>query len=467
MSRSPRRWMRLSGRSVFFACGLVLVVPARSETERAEAAREVGSIVVREVSGGAARGTGEIDAALAKLVAEALERSPEISAAAREREAALHRVRPAGALDDPMLEAGVINLPFPTASFRREDMTMKMLGLSQKLPYPGKRGLREELAGKDAELIGYGLRETINRVTRDVRTAYVDLSLVLETTSIVERNRFVLAQFLATAEARYAVGQATQSDVLKAQTQLSKMIEELIRLDRERSAMHAELGRTIARTIQDGEIVPEPLMTHERSFDYGALLERAKHSRPQILGLQSAVERAEKAIALARADYYPDFDVRFAFGQRDRMPDGGRRDDMVSLTLAINLPIWQERKLDPRLAETLAMRDQANDMLRAQLNELAAKLRQQIAAAEQSEKSARLYETGILPQARLAVEAALSAYRVNRVDFLTLLDSQIAVFNYETSRAQAAASFHKALAEIDLLTGESSLRTIASNGTRR
>ena len=83
----------------------------------------------------------------------------------------------------------------------------------------------------------------------------------------------------------------------------------------------------------------------------------------------------------------------------------------------------------------------------------AAQLRQQVATAEQSLKSARLYQDAILPQARLTVESALAAYRVNRVDFLTLLDSQMTVFNYEISLAQATASYNKTLAEIDLLTG--------------
>lgn len=407
-----------------------------------------------------------VDNTLSKLLAEALERNPEIQAAAREREAAARRVPPAGALDDPMLEAGIINLPFPATSFRREDMTMKMLGLSQRLPYPGKRGLREELAGKEAEVTGFGYHETINRVVRDVKTTYVDLSSVLEITRVVERNRFVLEQFQKTAEVRYAVGQASQSDVLKAQTQLSRMVEELIRLDRDRPSMQAELERAIARPIHEGELVPEPLSAWEVSLDLAGLRQRAERSRPQIRGLQSTIERAQKAIALARADYYPDFDVKFAYGQRERMSDGARRDDMISLTLAINLPIWQERKRDPRLAEALAMRDQATEMLRAQLNELAAKLRQQVALVEQSVKSVRLYETAILPQARLTVEAALTAYRANRVDFLTLLDSQMAVFNYEIARVQAAASFHKGLAEIDLLTGEPSRQPLAARNER-
>ncbi|MEK7438110.1 MAG: TolC family protein, partial [Pseudomonadota bacterium] len=104
---------------------------------------------------------------LGALIAEALRNNPELRAAAKELEAAGERVRPAGALEDPMLEAGLLNVPITPWRLNREDMTMKMLGLSQKLPYPGKRALREQVAAQEAETLKYGLRETRNRVVRD------------------------------------------------------------------------------------------------------------------------------------------------------------------------------------------------------------------------------------------------------------------------------------------------------------
>ena len=109
-----------------------------------------------------------------------------------ERLAAQHRVSPAGALDDPMLEAGVINAPLASQTFRREDMTMKMLGLSQKLPYPGKRGLQQDVAAKDAESVAYAYQETVNRVVRDVKTAHFELAFVAESARLVEKNTQVL-----------------------------------------------------------------------------------------------------------------------------------------------------------------------------------------------------------------------------------------------------------------------------------
>ena len=392
---------------------------------------------------------------LTTLVAEALANNPEIQAASRDRDAAQQRIGPAGALDDPMLELGVLNLPTSSLRFDREDMTMKMIGLSQRLPYPGKRGLREDVATKDAETVGYGFQETVNRVVRDVKTAYFDLSLTLEMTRLVEKNRLIVAQLLRITEGRYSAGMGRQTDVLKAQTQLSKMTDELIKLARERKTAEAELNRVLGRSATVAAPVAEQPQLREEILSMESLRETALTQRPQLRALQSIVSRNEKALDLARKDYYPDFDVRLSYGQRDRMPDGPRRSDMVSLTVAINLPVWRDNKRAPRVAESLAMRDQALSMYQVQRNELAAKLSQQVAVAEQNLKSARLYQTTLLPQARLTVESTLAAYRVNQVDFLTLIESQMTVFTYEISLVTASANYNKALVEIDFLTGKS------------
>ena len=399
------------------------------------------------------RSAPQITTPLKALVSEALQNNPEIQAARKEREAAQHRVAPAGALDDPMLEGGFLNVPTNSLRFDREEMTMKMIGLSQRFPYPGKRGLRQDVATKDAETVGYGYQETMNRVAREVKTAYFDLGLTLEMTRLVEKNKLILEQFLRLTETRYGVGQGSQADVLKAQTQLSKMVDELLKLARERPMIEAELNRMLGRSANLAAPVPGPPQLREEALNLEWLRETALAQRPQLLALQSIVARNEKALDLARKDYYPDFDVRMSYGQRDNMPDGTRRSDMVSLTVAINLPVWRETKIDPRVAESLAMRDQAMNMYQAQRNEVAAKLRQQVAIVEQNLKSAQLYQTAILPQARLTVESALAAYRVNRADILMLLDSQMTVFNYETSLVTAMTNYNKALAEIDLLTG--------------
>lgn len=391
---------------------------------------------------------------LTVLIAEALENNPEIQASLREREAAQQRISPAEALDDPMLEAGVVNAPLTSSPFNREDMTMKMIGLSQRFPFPGKRGLRKEVASKDAEASDYGYQETVNRVMRDLRVAYFELGLTLEMIKLVEKNKLILENFTHLAIDHYQVGMGTQADAFKAQTQVSRMQDEQFRLERERPMVEAELTLALGRRTQAVVLIPESLQIREVSLNLESLQEVALAQRPQLLALQSLAARSKKTLDLAHKEYLPDFDVRLSYGQRDRMLDNTQRPDMVSLTVAINLPVWRASKIEPRIAESQAMHYQALDLYQAQSNELAAKLRQQVATAEQNLKSARLYQTTILPQARLTVESALVAYKVNQVDFLTLLDSQMTVFNYEISLVTAIASYNKALAEIDLLTGK-------------
>lgn len=392
---------------------------------------------------------------LATLISEALQNNPEIQVAQREREAAQQRIAPAEALDDPMLEAGVNYLPLASSPFNREDMTMKMIGLSQRFPFPGKRGLRKEVASKDAQAVNYGYQETVNRVVRDLKVAYFDLRLTLEMTRLVEKNKLILEDLTHLAVDHYEAGMGIQADAFKAQTQVSRMQDELLRLARERPVIEAELIRTLGRHSEGAVLNPEPLPIQQVSLELESLWETALAQRPQLLALQSIVARNQKVLELARKDYYPDFDVRLSYSQRDSMLDGSQRPDMVTMSVAINLPVWRTNKIEPRIAESIARRQQALDLYRVQNNEIAANLRQQLAMAEQNFKSARLYRTAILPQARLAVESGQAAYKVNRVDFLTLLDSQMAVFNYEISLVTAIANYHKALAEIDLLIGKS------------
>lgn len=394
---------------------------------------------------------------LAGLVAETLANNPEIRAARNERQAALARVSPAGALEDPMLEAGIVNLPASSRSLSQEDMTMKMIGLSQRFPWPGKRDLRRDASAREADAVEQGYRETVNRVLRELKLASYDALLAAESERLAGASRETLERLLRTAEARYAVGQGAQADVLKAQTLLTKMRDELLRLGRERIVAQAELGRLLARPVErafaPGALTPPPGV----ALDPGKLREEAFGQRPQLLALRALIAKSEHSLALARKDGLPDFDVKFSYGQRDAAPSGMKREDMLSFTVAINLPIWRGSKVEPRIAEAHAGRDQALAMLAAQQNEVSMRLQQQVAAAEQNLASLRLYERELLPQARLTVEAASSAYRVGRVDFMTLLDSQMSVLGFETGRATALAGAHKALVEIDFLTGRLAL----------
>ena len=400
----------------------------------------------------------------AALVAEALANNPEISAAQSELEAARQRVPAAGALDDPMLEFGVINAPLESLSLQRDDMTMKMLGLGQRLPFPGKRGLRRAVAEADAESVGLAVREIANRVERDVRVAYEELAFNEEAQRIVIESRVALEQLAALARSRYEVGQAAQSDALDAHIELERLGVEQLQLQADNAAVQSELQRLLGRS---GVVPRIHAAAPQLAADPGpdpASLGVAIGDRPQLQALQVLVERSSRSIELARREYYPDFDLKLQYGQRERAPDGMPRDDMVSLTVGFNLPIWRKSRLEPQVAGALAMRRQAQSLLLAQQLETQAALETQLAAARQWRATAERYQDTLLPQARAATASALAAYRVGRVDFLTLRQAQLREFSVSADLAKAIASHNKAIAEIGLLVGHGVRQTNDDRG---
>jgi outer membrane protein TolC len=122
-----------------------------------------------------------------QLIQEAVENNPEILAAKRKWEVFKEKVPQAQALPDPMVGFGIINLP-TNFSFREEDMTMKELSVSQMFPFYGKRRLMGEMAEKEAESVYNEIQERINRIIKEVKSAYYELSHVYRTTEVTQRE---------------------------------------------------------------------------------------------------------------------------------------------------------------------------------------------------------------------------------------------------------------------------------------
>ncbi len=267
---------------------------------------------------------------LTALVTEALANNPEIAAARSELDAARQRVAPAGAFEDPMLELGVINAPLPSLSLRREDMTMTMLGLGQKLPFPGKRELRRDVASLDADGVENAAFEITNQVVRDVRRVFEEVVFNAEAQRLLDRTREEFRILADIARMRHQVGLAVQNDVIDAQTELDRLQAQELTLQQESAALQAELRRLLGRDAA-AELVEVPRPALLPAPDPAAQLrEAALANRPRLQALQAVVERNARTIELMQREYYPDFDLKLQYGQRDRAPDGMPRDDMVS-----------------------------------------------------------------------------------------------------------------------------------------
>ena len=387
-----------------------------------------------------------------QVVEEALQNNPEILAARKKWEVYKEKIPQAYALEDPMFGFGIINLP-TNFSFRDEDMTMKEFSISQKFPFPGKRPLMREMAEKEAEAVSTEIQWKIHQVIKDVKTAYYDLSHVYRRTQVIQRNKEILENFAKITETRYAVGEGIQQDVLKAHVEVSKMVDELIMLVQRKRALEAKLNALLNRSPETPVGEPEEVIFRKLPFTIDELQKMALEMNPTLKGMKKMIEAKEKAHALAKRGYYPDFNFRFAYGQRDNGPDIKRR-DMLTGMMEMNIPIFYKSKQDRKVAETKAEILVAEAQYRAMKNEILFMIADMSSMIQRVERQVDLYKTGIIPQASLQINSAMSAYRVNKADFMTLLDSQMTLYKYELEYHQALTEYEKNVASLGASIGK-------------
>src|SRR5215471_6267518 len=113
---------------------------------------------------------------LSQLITSALANNPEIQAAKKKVESARAKAGQAGYLEDPEfnLEAWGIPLNRPL-SYRSANPIV--VGLRQKVPFFGKRGLKEEIAAQDVKMAEEELRAKEIDVIAKVKSAYADFFL--------------------------------------------------------------------------------------------------------------------------------------------------------------------------------------------------------------------------------------------------------------------------------------------------
>jgi outer membrane protein TolC len=389
---------------------------------------------------------------LEELIEEALQNNPEILAQKKRWEVFKEKVPQAFALEDPMLGLGIISLP-TNFSFKEEDMTMKEVSISQKFPFPGKRPLIRDMAEKEAEAVFTEVQEKANRIVREVKATYYELSYNYRSTEITERNKEILENFAKIAETQYAVGMGIQQDVLKAHVEVFKMLDELIMLGQRRRALEAKLIALLSRSVESPVGKPEEVIYQKIPFFNEELRKAAIETNPTLKGMKKMIEAKEKAYALAKREYYPDLTARFAYGQRDNGPEMKRR-DMFTGMVEINIPIFYKSKQDRKVAEAKADIQAMEAQYQAMRNEIQFMITDMATMIQRVERQLELYKTGIIPQANLRVSSAMSAYRVNKADFMTLLDSRMTLYKYELEYHQALTEYEKNVASLEAVVGK-------------
>ena len=429
-----------------------------------------------------------VDGELDSFVRQALAVNPAIHAAEQRTAAARARISAAGGRPEPMLMAGVVNLPIKSLSFSDDEMTMKMIGIEQVFPYRGKLGLRERVAKRETDAAAAAADSVRLATVREVKSAYYELAYVDQALAITEQNRGVLMDIVSIAQGRYSVGRGTQQEVLRATLEATRLNESANALRQERASALAQLNSLLNRPSETevaSPKIPQRIAaaavsqsgTNIRFTSQSLGASVADSPLPSLTELRalaterSPVLRASEAmisaktteLELARKDFLPDIGVSLQYGQRSGYTSAGHgvpatRSDMISAVVSIPIPLQKRRNQDAlvssagsELAALESDKAGVENSVRVQVARLYADI-------EHSRTQLALYVKAILPQGRATLASATGNYQSGTGDLIAVLNAQGTIFDYETGYYRALTDFAQKIAELDALVGKEVLR---------
>ncbi|MCH7672937.1 MAG: TolC family protein [Proteobacteria bacterium] len=367
----------------------------------------------------------------------------------------------AGALPDPVLSFAAMNLPMDTFNRDQEAMTQMQLGFSQLFPFPGKRGLREQAAEFEARAAFFSIDEMRLRLINQVVSKWWQVYYLDRAVDTVESNRLLLAQFIEVARTKYETGTGLQQDVLLAQLELSKLLDQEIQIESLRRnqaiRLNVLMDRTPQAVVQLPEVVADSLPA---ILSENELYRLAEAARPLLKNLEQAVAAASTRLDLAKRNYYPDFNVSVTYGNRagrNPPPIGGSRSDFLSFMVGIKIPLYSGRKQSRAVSQRSSEVQRQRYSLMDEKSQVMADISSAVTDYRRAQAQLSLFADGIVPQAGQTVQSMLAGYQVSEVDFLNLVRSQVTLFNYELQYWKALSEANQALSWLQSVVGEESI----------
>jgi outer membrane protein, heavy metal efflux system len=385
------------------------------------------------------------------LIQEALTESPMITSARKHWQALTKVPVQVSTLPDPMvgLQQLTVGSPQPFSGYESSDFYYTGFGVSQDIPGPGKLGLRAKQADKEAEAARDAFLLQQRQVVEQVRETYFNLFYLRRMLDSLRGTQSELDRVAQTTEAQYHVAKAQQQDVLKAQLAQTDVLKDVEMNQEEFEQGEANLKAILGREqdsadIEIGEITPTIL-----SISDSRLRELAIANSPALQQAHATEEQSDAALAIAKRDYVPDFNVGYAYQKT-----GPGFHDYYMLSLGVKVPLYFWRKQTPAVEQaSLEKESVVADSYSKRLSVLS-DLQNQAIALRTSDRVLRLYTEGLIPQAEETLTSATAAYRVGKVDFQSMLSAVTDVLRVRQEYFRSLADHEIAVAKVRQTIGE-------------
>jgi outer membrane protein TolC len=383
------------------------------------------------------------------LVGEVLARNPTLAQMAAAAQAAAARYPQVTSLEDPMFGATVA----PAGLGSQGDGSRGYrLELSQKYPWPGKLALRGENARAEARAAGDEVEDARLQLAESARSAFADYYLAARALAVNEETLDRLREFKDAARALYRTPpkgrNVSLQEEIQADVEIGRQRERRLTLERMREVAVARIN-TLMHRPPDAPLPPPPdrIDAGEDLPDAAALRTLALSRRPDLQALADRVDAEQAALALAYKEYYPDVEVVAAYDgfwtEQPLHPQVGVR---------VNLPVRHGRRegaveeARARLAQRQAELARLSDQVNFEVQRLHTEVRE-------SERTVRLYEKGVLPDAELNVKTARADYRTGLVTAASAIEAERDWLGLRDRYHEAVADYYRRRAALERAAG--------------
>jgi outer membrane protein TolC len=319
---------------------------------------------------------------------------------------ARHMAVAAAQLPDPVLKAGINNMPVtgPDAySLTSDPLTMRSIGVMQELVRGDKRSARAQRFEREAQAVEAARALSLSNLQRDTTIAWMDRHYLERLLELLVRQRGETMLQVDAAEAAYRGARGSQADVLAAHSAVAQMDDRLAMAQRQLASANTQLARWVgdaARLPLAG--LPDTRRVRITDADLQTQLEH--HPQVIVMAHQEAVAQADAEVA--KSNQQTDWSVEFMYNQL-----GPAYANMVSVNVSIPMQ-WdrknrQDRELSAKLAVVEQLRAEREEATRAHVGEVQAMLQEWQSNRERLER----FDKTLLPLALERVQAALAAYR--------------------------------------------------------
>lgn len=382
---------------------------------------------------------------LETFLTEVRRNNPEILAAKKKWEAATAQVLPAKTWDNPVVGPNLWRIPSgkaPTPGNARMDMYM----IEQKIPFPGKLSAKGEAARHAALGFRREYEAIERRILSQAAQAYYGLWQLREQVRLHEAHAKLWEGFSSVSERLYSSGKVTQRDVLLAQVELDKVTNDAATLREKLLAAQARLNALTNQPPQRpvGSLSPPVLGLDVPSIE--VLERKAFEHNPELLAVDHHVKHRRFSLKQARLEYLPDFTAGISRMQEANGFSGYN----AKLFLSIPLYFWKQKSLVKSAGFSLAEMERHYEAAR---NQVGVDLREFLSDLRNAARTAKLYESSILPRSKNALRVVESGYLTGKSGFLDLLDIERRLLLEELRHLNALKRYSTALAELERAVG--------------